>query len=411
MSQKDSKVSALPAVSLPTPPAPIANAVLPRASSGFLPPPPTSVQFIVRTSSASLTPQPSLDFDDDDDDWDDFQAHEAPGDASRQPVSEKAEEIDEFQASFPQPCPTLTNTVEAEERGANQSSTATKCTPPPPGAVEEWEDEFISAHSLPETLQGRVATDGKLEDESSVSSHVSNSTAFASPSASRVPEALQPESNDDMWDSFESATVTQIATGETTPESFDKGDDDDIWDSSLPDDVDQSGKRKKAQEGTKGSTQGDSSDGAQLENGGEDYGEDQDGAKLKSGGEDFVAHAADKVEGVELADPGVVEPLEKEVEFHTSEDFDEFEEAAADCDDKVDADNETLTGPQGAASESEVLKKVELQKDLSEVAETPVGTGSRANGHIVERIVDNAIAKIIDDTPEERLVTGGVFYS
>lgn len=213
MTQQDNASSTFQGSGLPLPPV-VPKPVLPLPSSGFLPPPPTSAQFIVRTSSTSLTPQPSLNFDDDDDDdWDDFQANEDSfGDASNQPVEEP--EIDEPQASISHPSTTATDHKEDVNGIAGTESES----PPSHG------DSFVD-------LSNRtVDKEGKLEDESSVSSPF-NST----PSPSRVQP--EDEDEDDMWDAFESApAATQSATEDTSTESQQKPDDD-VWDSSLPDEV------------------------------------------------------------------------------------------------------------------------------------------------------------------------------
>lgn len=243
MTQQDNASPPFPGSGLPPPPV-LSKPVLPPPSSGFLPPPPTSAQFIVRTSSTTLTPQPSLDFDDDDDDdWDEFQAHEGHeesfSDASNQPVeAEEAEkEIDEPQASFSHP-PTSTSTGRKEDLNGNAG--ADSKLPSTHGApAQNTEDHVLSRDSFADSSNRTVDKEDKVEDESSVSS-LFNSTAFASPSASRVPaETSQPEEDedeDDMWDTFESAPAIQSVTEDTSTDSQHKPDDD-VWDSSLPDGV------------------------------------------------------------------------------------------------------------------------------------------------------------------------------
>jgi len=233
MTQQDNSSPPFPGSSVPPPPV-ISKPVLPPPASGFLPPPPTSAQFIVRTSSTSLTPQPSLDFDDDDDDdWDDFQANEGneESDTSNQPVEGEAEreKIDEPQASIPHPLTTSTD----HNEDVNGIPDTDSVSPPRHGAPAQ--DHIISRDS---SVDRTVDKKEKLEEESSGSS-LFNST----PSASRVPNTSQPEEEEeeeDMWDTFESApATTQSVTEDASIDSQHKPDDD-VRDTSLPDEVETS---------------------------------------------------------------------------------------------------------------------------------------------------------------------------
>lgn len=236
MTQQDNASPSFPVSSLP-PPAVTSKPVLPPPSSGFLPPPPASAQFIVRTSSTSLTPQPSLDFDDDDDDdWDDFQANEeSPAASSQQPVEEQTErETDETQGRFPHPSTsTSTDHVDEDEKGTTHvgSDLPTLHDTPAQETGEDTKDHISSADSLVDSLEGTVDKEGSLDNEASVSPH-SNSTAFGSPSASRETETQQEEEEDDVWDSFESAPVAQSVTDVASSNPEHKHDDDDIWNGS-----------------------------------------------------------------------------------------------------------------------------------------------------------------------------------
>lgn len=231
MTHQDNASPAFPVSSLPRP-AVTSKPVLPLPSSGFLPPPPASAQFIVRTSSTSLTPQPSLDFDDDDDDdWDDFQAHE---DTSNQPVDEEANEreVDEpQQASIPPPSTSTSTDGKVEDVNGDSTHNG--------APAQNTGDHVVPSDGFVET----VDTEEKSEDGSPASS-LFNSPAFTSPPASRVPETTsQPEDDevedeDDIWDSFESAPAAKSVTDDIP--STESKPDDDVWDSSLPDEVETS---------------------------------------------------------------------------------------------------------------------------------------------------------------------------
>jgi hypothetical protein len=227
MTQQDNASPSIPVSSVPSP-AVTSKPVLPPPSSGFLPPPPASAQFIVRTSSTSLTPQPSLNFDDDDDDddWDDFQAHEAneesPADISQQPIEEQTQrETDEAQASFSHPSTSTDHVDEDEETTHAGSDLPSPHDTPAQETGTDTGDHISSADSLVDPSNRTVDKEGSLNNEASVS-----------PSASREAETLQEEDEDDMWDSFESAPVALSDREEASSNPQHTHDDDDIWDSS-----------------------------------------------------------------------------------------------------------------------------------------------------------------------------------
>jgi hypothetical protein len=229
MLQQDSASSGLP-----TPPVlqpAFTNLVLPPPPTGILPPPPTSAHFSMR--SASLPSQVSHNFEDEDEDdeWDDFQANDAPG-SFAQPESAVGGETVEFQENFLNPSTSASTNpveVEEEEKGALSELPLTINTPAQQ-ANKEYEGSSISSDTLPETSQRWDAKDEHFQDTHTVST-LSNPTV--SETASRIHGTSQP-GDEDMWDSFESATGSQKPDVGDSQDFFG---DDDIWDSSLPGDI------------------------------------------------------------------------------------------------------------------------------------------------------------------------------
>ena len=408
MTQQNNPSPSFPNSSLPPPPL-TSKPVLPPPSSGFLPPPPASAQFIVRTSSASLTPQPSLDFDDDDDDeddddWDDFQTHEAneesPADIPQQPVEKPTErETDEIQASFPHPyTSTSIDLVDEDEKGTTYGSGLPPLNDTPARETGDVAGDDISSA---DPSNRTVDKEGSLDNEASVSPG-STSTTFGSPSASRETETLQEEDEDDVWDSFESAPVAQAVTEEASHNLQHKHDDDDIWDSSPKSQKDVEQPELLDEPSISGRPVDESANRQDLESG-VFAGHIADIVK-RDIGEGSVGDSADLKTNMDGPDVNAeMSPGGVGTDAVETDDGDVFEEAVEEIDTHPSSHGENDPAEaQQVPSESDLNRQIIDHSGLIALAgaeleeEKPLEIYSKENGHIVE-VSDNPLDVQNDD--------------
>lgn len=246
MVQQDNASTPEPAISAPAPPAISLKSAFPPPPSGFLPPPPASAQVVMRTTSISLPPQASLDFDadedDDDEDWDDFQAHEAQDksldDYSTEPGLQIDRDVQGQDLLLPHPSiPVSASTAEEDENGdvrANPIEVSSPVTPAEFG--EGGVAEANSADSTRESSVQKVDNEEMLGDEST-KSDLSISTVLAALPTSRVPNTSQVD-DEEAWDMFESAPALHADIEEASSDppyaNDDNDDDDNVQDSVSP---------------------------------------------------------------------------------------------------------------------------------------------------------------------------------
>ena len=244
MVQQGNASTPSPAISAPATPAISLKSAFPPPPSGFLPPPPASAQVVMRTTSTSLTPQASLDFDpdedDDDEDWDDFQAHEAQDESLDDSSTEQGAQIERDvqgqDSLLPHPSiPVSGSTTEEGKNGDVHASPIKESSPDTPAEFGEGGlVEANPADSKHELSVRKVDNEERLVDEST-KSDLSNSTVLASSPTSRVPDTSQID-DEEAWDTFESApaTHTDIEEASSYPLHANDDDDDNVQDSASP---------------------------------------------------------------------------------------------------------------------------------------------------------------------------------
>ncbi|KAH9566013.1 hypothetical protein CY35_04G109200 [Sphagnum magellanicum] len=366
MLQQDSASSGLPTPAVLQPA--FTNLVLPPPPTGILPPPPTSAHFSMR--SASLPSQVSHNFEDEDEDdeWDDFQANDAPG-SFAQPESAVEDETVEFQENFLNPSTSASTDpveVEEEEKGVLSELPLTINTPAQQ-TIKEYEGSSISSDTLPETSQRWDAKDEHFHDTHTVST-LSNPTV--SETASRIYGTSQPE-DEDMWDSFESATGSQKPDVGDSQDFFG---DDDIWDSSLPGDIVHNQKsNSRSQTGLKEI----SFDGGMHEH-----------VMRDANRNEIMESVTERDEPHRQVDDDAVEAWE---EMGKSDRDNDFEDAAEVFDDKVE--------PEGGKefsnfeeADSKMAFKANPEVAMTLTPENPTDVESQVNDHRVDEDLDDGKA-------------------
>ena len=245
MVQQGNASTPSPAIAAPATPAISLKSAFPLPPSGFLPPPPASAQVVMRTTSTSLTPQASLDFDpdedDDDEDWDDFQAHEAQDeslvDSSTVQGAQSERDVQGQDSVLPRPSMAVSASTTEEGKSGDVLANPIKVSSPGTPA-ESGEGGLVEANPADSKHEssGQKVDNEEMSVDESTKSDLSNSTVLALSPTSRVPDTSQID-DEEAWDTFESApaTLTDIEEASSYPLHANDDDDDNVQGSASSD--------------------------------------------------------------------------------------------------------------------------------------------------------------------------------